>query len=200
MMKEERQHMDNKTKGAWIVHHKSKLDMVSGTQSDFVNITLAGKCSVLLSAISGTNNNTIGNQKLYALASAVDINPKLELPKILSILEGQRLIDKTSSGIEILGLTTTSILEYTTKIYQENDPNKIEESVISLSEKASESPVLVGRAQQYISDTYMIDSSTSKEIIDNGKQIGPDSTGKCNTAVFSKNLSGGFETQTLHRR
>jgi hypothetical protein len=164
--------MDNKTKGAWIVHHKSKLDMVSGTQSDFVNIALAGKCSVLLSAISGTNANTISNQKLDALASAVDINPKLELFKILSILEGYRLIDRTSNEIGILGLTTTSILEYTTKIYQENEPNKIEESVISLSEKASESPVLIDRAQQFISDTYRIDSSTSKDIIENGKQIG----------------------------
>jgi hypothetical protein len=27
----------------------------------------------------------------------------------------------------------------------------------------------------------------------------PDSTGKCNTAAFGKKLSGGFETQTLHR-
>jgi hypothetical protein len=28
----------------------------------------------------------------------------------------------------------------------------------------------------------------------------PDSTGKCNTAAFGKNLSGGFITQALHRR
>jgi len=164
--------MDNKTKGAWIIHHKNKLDTVSGAQSDFEDIILAGKCSVLLSSISCTNENELDNARLYALAAAVGINRKLELPNILSTLDKQRLINIGKQGIAVLGLTTSSVLEYTTQIYNENEPNDIEESTIFLSEKASESPIVTERAKEYISDVFNFDQTTTDDIIDRGKRIG----------------------------
>ncbi len=164
--------MDNKTKGAWILHHKNKIDNVTGVQSEFEEIILAGKCSALLSSISSTEQLTLSNRRVAALAAVAGINRKLELPNIIEILSKQRLINKGSDGIEVLALTSASILEYTTRIFEENEPNKVEDAVIDLSEKASESPILSGKAIEYVSDLYGLDYSTSSDVINRSKSIG----------------------------
>jgi len=164
--------MDDKTKGAWILHHKNKLDNVTGIQSEFEDIILAGKCSVLLSSISSTNQAALPNIRVEALAAAVGISRKLELPNILNVLSEQRLINIGKNGIEVLGLTSSSILEYTTRIFNENEPNKVEDAVIDLSEKASESPIISEKAIEYVSDLHGIDLATSADVISRSKSIG----------------------------
>jgi hypothetical protein len=132
--------MDRKTKGAWIVHHKVKLDEISGVESDFMNIVLAGKCSTLLSSISQSRQTTLTMDRVRVLTQAAGINYKTELPAILNELERQKLIEQSSTGIEVLGLTSASILEHTTTIFEENEPLPQENAVIELSDKASERP------------------------------------------------------------
>jgi hypothetical protein len=44
--------MDNKTKGAWLVHHAQKLQHVSNTLGEFENINVAGKMGLLLSSLA----------------------------------------------------------------------------------------------------------------------------------------------------
>ena len=70
--------MDQKTKGAWLVHHADKLQSVSSS-SDFEQIDAAGKCGRLLSGLAASEEVTLGMDKIKALAKGLNISTKLEL-------------------------------------------------------------------------------------------------------------------------
>jgi len=99
--------MDKKTTGAWIIHHTQKLRSVNLPLADYEEINLAGKCGIVLNALSGHKENTLTNNRIETLAKANGIAVRLELPAILEELHRQRLIDKGENGITVLGLTTT---------------------------------------------------------------------------------------------
>lgn len=164
--------MEPKTKGAWIVHHKNKLDTVTGAKADFENIDLAGKCSTLLSAISGSGDESLDNDRLCALATANGISKKIELPTLLTELERQRLISRGHSGIDVLGVTSATILEYTAKIFEDSDPNNSERAVLDFSEKASEAPITLSLVKEEISDIYWMDDSSVEDVLVRSMEIG----------------------------
>lgn len=60
--------MDEKTKGAWVIHHARKLQ--STLSQDFDAISFAGKSGTLLSAISAERQLQIPQGRLDALAKA----------------------------------------------------------------------------------------------------------------------------------
>ena len=80
--------MDNKTKGAWVIHHSRKLQET--LSQDFDAIGFASKSGILLSAISAEDQAKVPTAKLEALAKANHISPKTELPAILEELKRQR--------------------------------------------------------------------------------------------------------------
>ena len=194
--------MDEKTKGAWIIHHKNKLETVSGVQNDFDEIVLAGKCSQLLSGISSTQETVLDHDRVAALAAAVGISKRLELPNVMAELQKQRLINANQHGIAVLGLTSSTVLEYTSKIYDESQPNNYEQAVIELSEKASESPMLYDRAKEYISDTFRLDSPTADDVLDRGKKIGffdSETTRDQKQLLFNGNLFRNTDVTRISR-
>lgn len=164
--------MDSKTEGAWILHHKRKLDEVSGVENDYSSIIMAGKCSTLLSAISQTNQAQLSKEKIKNLAKAVNINCKLELPAILSELKRQKMIDSESNTVEVLGLTSSSILENTTKIFSESEPSNEENAVLKIAEKTSDRPFCSTEIIEFISDSFQLTSNESKEVLSSSKKIG----------------------------
>lgn len=131
--------MDNKTKGAWIIHHARKLQ--STLSQDFDAIGFAGKSGTLLSAISAEKQLQIPMRRLEALAKANHISPKTELPTILTELAHQRLILTGAGAIEVIGLTGQGVLESTARIFNESGHEKHEEIVIQVSDAASENPL-----------------------------------------------------------
>ena len=165
--------MDKKTSGAWIIHHTHKLQGVKLTAPDYEQISFAGKCGIVLNALAGSNECDLTNERVSALAKANEISARLELPAILDELARQRLIDKAKSGsICVLGLTTAQTLEHTARIFEESSPAPSEKAAIELAEKASDLPVVKQSAEEYVSDTYGVGRSDTKDILQQCELIG----------------------------
>jgi len=144
--------MDNKTKGAWVIHHARKLQAT--LSQDFDSIGFAGKSGTLLSAISAEQQIQIPQVRLEALARANHISPKTEMPAILAELARQRLVLPGAGGIEVLGLTGQAVLESTARIFDESSHEKHEEIVIEVSDAASENPLTDKSAVESLSDEF----------------------------------------------
>jgi len=153
--------MDEKTKGAWVIHHARKLQ--STLSQDFDAIGFAGKSGTLLSAISAERQLQIPQGRLDALAKANHISPKSELPAILSELARQRLILPGAGAIEVIGLTGQGVLESTARIFSESSHEKHEEVVIKVSDAASENPLTDKAAVEALSDEFKL---SSKDVLD----------------------------------
>ncbi|MEO3880004.1 hypothetical protein [Rheinheimera fenheensis] len=162
--------MDKKLKGSWLIHHTNKLQNVTN-QSSFNKTYIAGKAGVLLSAVSQSNASVIDNARLEVLASAANINP-LELPSLVNLLKDNELIDKSNSGIAVLGITTSAALEHTCNIFDKSEPGPTEQAAILLAEDASNSPVSVGLISEKISDIYKIPTQQTKQLIIDSENIG----------------------------
>jgi hypothetical protein len=163
--------MDKKVQGSWLIHHTNKLQNVTN-QGDYQNTFVAGKAGILLSAISETNQSALTNERLTVLANASNINIAFELPKLLDILKDQELIDVSTSGIGVLGVTTSSALQHTTNIFESLDPKKIEVSAIELAEIASVKPVSNTELAEKISDENQLTNDEVKQLFYDSEIIG----------------------------
>ncbi|MYN45011.1 hypothetical protein GTP23_08000 [Pseudoduganella sp. FT93W] len=181
--------MEDKVKGAWLVHHAQKIQAT--TNQDFDSIAFAGKCGTLLSAISASKQDQIPQRKLEALAKANHISPKTEMPSILTELERQKLILPGAGGYEILGLTGQSILEHTSTIFSESTHDPHEDAVIEASEIASESPLTERALSEYISDTFGLTSTNATSTLQLGQSIGffdSENINNTDKLIFNGNL------------
>lgn len=162
--------MDDKTKGAWVIHHARKLQ--STLSQDFDSIGFAGKSGALLSAISAEKQLQIPQGRLDALAKANHISPKAELPAIVAELTRQRLILPGAGAIEVLGLTGQGVLESTARIFTESSHEKHEEIVIKVSDAASESPLTDKSAVEALSDEFKLQNKDILDTLQLGCNIG----------------------------
>jgi hypothetical protein len=164
--------MDKKIKGAWIINHSQKLRGVVRPPGEYELIDFAGKCGLLLNALAGTQEINVDSTRLLTLAKANGISSRLELPPILDELQKQRLIDRTATGVAVLGLTTRETLEHTATVFEAAGPQENEIAALELAEKTSDLPMLRDTAAEYVSDTLHIASKETSEIIDQCEEIG----------------------------
>jgi hypothetical protein len=162
--------MDNKTKGAWVIHHARKLQ--STLSQDFDAIGFAGKSGTLLSAISAESQLQIPQVRLEALAKANNISPRTELPAILAELSRQRLVLPGAGAIEVIGLTGQGVLESTARIFNESNHEKHEDIVIKVSDAASENPLTDKSAVEALSDEFKLQSKHVLDTLQLGCNIG----------------------------
>jgi len=191
--------IDLKTQGAWLIHHANKLQTVNTTAFD--NIKTAGKAGILLSALSTSEEFTLNQTKIDALAKEANIS-KLEQKALLDILKANELIDIGQSGIAILGLTTSTTLEHTSKIFQGQEPDKTEFASIILSEKISETPYRREDILAEISDQYKIDATSLSSFQQNIEQIGlvdVENIDDQNTLYFNGNLFKRENTKKIQQ-
>lgn len=163
--------MDKKIKGSWLIHHTNKLQGVT-SQSGYENTYLAGKAGILLSAISADSEITINNDRLTVLAKAANINTAFELPRLIEVLQQQKLIDKSAGGLAVLGITSTSALQHTSDLFDSLTPNANELASITLAERASEVPILTKDVQDELADTHKLASSELEQLFTEAEQIG----------------------------
>jgi len=104
--------MDAKTKGAWVVHHMNKLQQVTQA-TEYEAINEAGKLGTLLSALSASDDSRLSDSQVKALAKAAGISTSLELPPLLKRMEKRKLIHQVGGAVEVLGVTTSSVLAHT---------------------------------------------------------------------------------------
>ena len=164
--------MDNRTQGAWIIHHTDKLQGIVNADNEYEAINLAGKCGLLLSSLAASDDQCISKARLDALSKASNINIRTEQKAILDELEKQKLIIRSGDEINVLGLTTVTTLEHTATIFYDSDPDKREIAAIDLSEKVSELPLDEKNAKEYIADTYKLDTAKVANFLDASDKIG----------------------------
>ncbi len=161
--------MDNKTKGAWLVHHTTKLQKIR--EPLFENISFAGKCGLVLSQLSSDEGSILTETKVNALARAVNVHARVELPAILNELEDQKLIRRSPRGIECIGLTSNTVLTHTAQIYESNESTPEENAVLALAEEASRLPQFEKELTGLIGDNFKIAAGEMKELITTAAQI-----------------------------
>jgi hypothetical protein len=162
--------IDKKTTGAWLVHHATKLQQVTGVVS-YDNVLVAGKAAILLSALSASQQTTLSDGKVVALARGANVN-KLELQQLLNVLEEHRLINKGTSGIAVLGVTTPTVLQRAADIFENLEPTPAENAAIALAEMSSQSPIEGKRARPWASDTFQLSGEQTSELFESSEQIG----------------------------
>lgn len=126
----------------------------------------------MLSAISASSQTQLPQSQVDALAKANNISPRAEVPAILTELERQRLIDRGSGTIEVLGLTTSTVLEYTSTVFDEADHENYEDAVIEVSDTASEIPLTDAVAKARMSDEFKMTSNRAEDVIVLATNIG----------------------------
>ncbi len=165
--------IDKKTSGAWIIHHASKLEGFTNVFA-FEHIALAGKAGVLLSALSRSDNAShLQHASVCAIAKANGISPTFELPTLLQSLRAAQLIDISTSGeVNVLGLTTASVVAHTHDIFNNAGPSAQEYAAIEVSEIVSDAPRPRGRLAEYVGDTYRLPARDVNPLLDQMEDIG----------------------------
>jgi len=165
--------MDNKTIGAWIIHHTHKLQQVTAPVR-YDHITLAGKAGILLSALSTSDQeSTLKRDAVETVGAANGISSTLELPTLLSKLKEAQLIDIGASGdVHTLGITSASVLSHIHDIYIASQPKSHEDAAIAVAELVSQSPAPSQKIAEYVADTYKLPSEDTTDLLNQSETIG----------------------------
>lgn len=164
--------MENRTKGAWIIHHAKKLQGFTAT-SNFEDIDLAGKCGLFLSSLAASDEtSTLNLEKVNAISDSLNLSKRLELPTIKDILQEAQLIDVSKGGdISVLGITTSNVLDHTSQIFNEHS-DSYQQASLELTNYSSDKPRTETLLKEYISDTYQLDSKTNLKLFQQSEEIG----------------------------
>ena len=154
--------MKSQTEGAWIIHHAKKLQLVVNTAA-FDEINTAGKSGILLSALANDSEHSIEMPKVKAISTSAGIS-KLELDSILNKLKANYLIDGNDQEISVLGLTTTSVLDHTSKLFQSAKPLSFELAALDIAEQVSQKPLKEDYLKEYIGDTHKLKTDVVNDL------------------------------------
>lgn len=163
--------MDKKTEGAWLINHTKKLLDVRDTY-DFGEIVLAGKSGLFLSNLAASEQSALSKDKVVAIARISSVG-RTEFKEITTTLKEAQLIDISVDGsIEVLGLTSTSVLGHTADIFTNSNPTSYQRAALDLAENVSELPKQENILKEYISDTHQLTQSETSDLIFQSEQIG----------------------------
>ena len=163
---------EKETKGAWIIHHARKISLDLSAPAEYSVLDEAGKAGELLIRLGASNESTLANAKVAAIAQSINMNVRTELPHFLQLLRKKRLIDVSSKEVQVLGVTTRFVLSHTADIFDDANPNNREEAAIEIGELASDSPILLSTATEYLSDTFRFSTSASTDFLRRVAEIG----------------------------
>jgi hypothetical protein len=155
-----------------VVHHGRKIAADLRGPAEYSAIDLAAKAASLLARLAETAQTTLTNDQVRAVAKIGGLNPKTELEACLSQLHQKRLIDRSTTGLSVLGVTGRTALGHAADLFEDNDPQPTERAALDLAELASESPVPAQRAAQFISDTYKLKRDDTADFLQQASEIG----------------------------
>jgi hypothetical protein len=164
--------LDEKTTGAWIIHHTNKLNHFAPV-GDFERLHCAGKCGLLLSAMAADDQSRIPKKQVDVLARANGINAITELPALLQQLVTARVIQVGATGdVEVIGVATSGVLTHTTTIYTSLQPTEAERAVITLAETVSAEPIGAKRAAEFLGDVHRLAAEEVQDVLKSSEEIG----------------------------
>lgn len=155
--------------GAWLMHHDQKLSTVNSTE--FAGVTTAGRAARLLSYISKENEWTVSRERVHSLAQANGIR-RHEVTGLVSELKKVGVLDETSSGVAVLGVSQQNLFRHAAAVFEEQDPTGLERASLDLAEHASQSPVDEAEVCQSLSDEYGLSQAETLDLAALSKQIG----------------------------
>jgi hypothetical protein len=162
--------MDNKTRGAWVVHHADKLRQVKDPGT-FENILVAGKAATVLASIAATDDAVLSLDRVRSLAKANGVN-QLELDSVLHRLESQQLLERDGTEIQVLAVTTASVLQHTARLLNDLSPTPAEEASLLLAEIASQRPVGREALVEQLGDEHQLAGADVADLLFEAEQIG----------------------------
>ncbi len=124
------------TTGAWVIHHGRKVVLDTSGGAEFPAIDEAAKAATLLAKLGETNQVTLKNEEVKAVAVASGLNPRHELNGLLEVLERKRLVERSNEEVAVLGVTTRGALRHAADLFEEAEPNSYERAAIDLAERA----------------------------------------------------------------
>lgn len=164
--------MSKDTLGAWLIHHGRKVAMDTYGASDFPSIDEAAKAARLLSSFGETQKASLTIDVVQAVAKACGLNPRVELDPLLGLLANRRLIDRKGASIDVIGITTRSVLTHAADIFLDSEPSGSEQASITLAERASEAPLPRRAAIEYVSDSHSLRTKDTEDLVTRSERIG----------------------------
>lgn len=183
--------MDKKTQGAWIIHHGQKIAAASNASANYSTIDLAAKSGALLARMAGSKQFELNEDLVINLGKAGGLSPKTDLPACLDQLERQEVIERTSNGgVSVIGVTSSTALDHTAKLFDDNTPEAFENAAIALGELVSQAPLEKNHAKEQIGDEFRLSSEQAGEFLNQSASLGfveSDQDGD-NPLLFNGNL------------
>jgi hypothetical protein len=183
--------LDKETKGSWIIHHSRKIISDTTAPAEFSALDEAGKAAELLMRLGETNEATLGKNEIAAIAQSIKLNPRTELPHFVQLLKDRRLIDTAGDEVQVLGVTTRSVLSHAADIFDDAQPGNHEVAAIELGEMASRTPIALLDAQEYMGDTFKMKTSDVADFLRRSSEIGfvdQEGDDPSNILLFNGNL------------
>jgi hypothetical protein len=190
-MSKEYADIPDRAKGAWVIHHGRKTVTTQGGGAAFPTIDTAGRSAALLSSLAATNETTLQEVHVNALAANAGLNSKLELPAILQLLKKKRLIDVAANGsVAVVGLTTAATSGHAAEIFEDLEPTNQERATILAAEFTTDSPQEIARLAEFVGDQFSFTKVDSLNLVESSARIGfVDAEGDGNERlVFNGNL------------
>lgn len=82
------------------------------------------------------------------------------------------MINRGKNQVEVLGLSTYSVLQHTAAIFEDGEPTREENAVIELAESISEIPVFEKELLQYAADSFKLSAAEVKDLFTHSEVIG----------------------------
>lgn len=155
------------------------------TQNDYSALRVSGKAGILLSVLSENKQATIPQAQVELLARAAGVDPVFELQTVLAKLEAQHLISRSKSGLEVLGLTSPTVLQHTADMFSSAEPAAMERAAVSLAELCSEQPYVRDEVVEQLGDAHKLSHKEVTELLDDAAIIGfADSEGAGSQRIY----------------
>lgn len=183
--------MDQKTKGAWIIHHGRKVAGADIGAANYPTIDISAKAGGLLARMAASEEAIISAELVQTLAKVGGLSTKTDLPACIALLKQQKVIDVSASGeVAVIGITASSALDHTSGLFDANAPEPLENAAIALGELVSTAPVDQKLAAERIGDEFKIASPEVADFLAQSVQLGfieADNDGD-NPLLFNGNL------------
>lgn len=152
-----------------MLHHDQKL--LNAKTTEFESIVAAGRSSRLLSVISRELENTVSKERVDELARGIGVR-RIEANGFLAELQNHGLIDVSSAGVAVLGVSQASLLDHASDIFETQSPSGADRAVLALSEIASGSPVRRSDCEEELSDEYRLSRAEIDDVFSQSEHIG----------------------------
>lgn len=182
---------DKETKGAWVVHHARKITMDVSAPAEFSALEESGKAAELLMRLGAADEDNLSKTEVEAIAKSANLNVRSELPHYLKLLQDRRLIDQSTNEVQVLGVTTRSVLGHASDMFEDASPTEREIASIALGEIASQSPILLSDAREFVSDIYKMKTADAGDFLRRACEIGfidAEGDDPSNILLFNGNL------------